>query len=69
VRVIDIVEPAPAAPVHAAPAKAEAPADVETPAPAPEPEPITTEPVVVGDPSKPKKGGWWARAKAGLTGQ
>jgi ribonuclease E len=66
VRVIDIVEPVPAAP-----AKAEAPAYVETPAPAPEPapEPITTEPVVVGDPSKPKKGGWWARAKAGLTGQ
>jgi ribonuclease E len=64
--VIDIVEPVPAAP-----AKAEALAYVETPAAAPEPapKPITTEPVVVGDPSKPKKGGWWARAKAGLTGQ
>ena len=30
------------------------------------PEPITTEPVVIADPSKPKKGGWWAKAKASL---
>ena len=28
------------------------------------PEPITTEPVVIADPNKPKKGGWWAKAKA-----
>ena len=60
-------EPAPqfvSVPVEAAP--------MASPAPEPEPAPIetvTTEPVVVGDPSKPKKGGWWARAKAGLTGQ
>ena len=70
-RVIDIQEPVAAAP---APAHESAPA-AATPAPAPEPvaepapEPITTEPVVVGDASKPRKGGWWARAKAGLTGQ
>jgi ribonuclease E len=32
----------------------------------PLPEPITTEPVVIADPSKPKKGGWWAKAKASL---
>ena len=30
----------------------------------PVPEPISTEPVVIADPSKPKKGGWWAKAKA-----
>ena len=34
--------------------------------PQPLPEPITTEPVVIADPSKPKKGGWWAKAKASL---
>ena len=56
-RKIEISEPAP---------RAEEPAPVAAPEPAPEP--VTTEPVVVGDPSKPKKGGWWARAKAGLTG-
>jgi ribonuclease E len=28
------------------------------------PELITTEPVVSADPNKPKKGGWWAKAKA-----
>ena len=71
VRVIDIAAPAlsePAAAV-AAPVAATAPEPAPLPAPAPVPEPVTTEPVVVGDPSKPKKGGWWARAKAGLTGQ
>lgn len=71
VRVIDIAAPAlsePAAAV-AAPVAAIAPEPAPLPEPAPVPEPVTTEPVVVGDPSKPKKGGWWARAKAGLTGQ
>ena len=33
------------------------------------PEPITTEPVVIADPNKPKKGGWWAKAKATLSGE
>ena len=33
------------------------------------PEPITTEPVVMADPNKPKKGGWWAKAKATLGGE
>ncbi len=32
------------------------------------PELITTEPVVSADPNKPKKGGWWAKAKASLGG-
>ena len=49
-------------------AKADAPAPEPVSAPEPAPEPITTEPVVVGDPSKPRKGGWWARAKAGFSG-
>jgi ribonuclease E len=38
------------------------------PVPAPLPEAITTEPVVIADPNKPKKGGWWAKAKATLGG-
>jgi ribonuclease E len=33
------------------------------------PESITTEPVVIADPNKPKKGGWWAKAKATLSGE
>ncbi len=32
------------------------------------PEEITTEAVVITDPNKPKKGGWWAKAKATLGG-
>jgi len=47
------------APISAEPAPAAEP-------PAPLPEPITTEPVVIADPSKPKKGGWWAKAKSGF---
>ena len=44
-----------------------------TDAPAPDtsekaPHQITTEPVVIADPNKPKKGGWWAKAKATLGG-
>ena len=35
---------------------------------APAPQSITTEPVVIADPNKPKKGGWWAKAKATLGG-
>ena len=35
---------------------------------APAPQPVTTEPVVIADPNKPKKGGWWAKAKATLGG-
>jgi len=46
------------------PVKATAP----EPVPAPLPEAITTEPVVIADPNKPKKGGWWAKAKATLGG-
>ena len=34
----------------------------------PAPQPVTTEPVVIADPNKPKKGGWWAKAKATLGG-
>ena len=58
------------APVAPAPA---APEPVITAAPEPVvarlPEPITTEPVVIADPNKPKKGGWWAKAKATLSGE
>jgi ribonuclease E len=36
---------------------------------APLPEPVTTEPVVTADPNRPKKGGWWAKAKASLGGE
>lgn len=35
---------------------------------APTPQPVTTEPVVIADPNKPKKGGWWAKAKVTLGG-
>jgi ribonuclease E len=64
VQPIRVAEPAPAP--EPTPQRDEPPV---ARAPEPEPEPVTTEPVVVGDPTKPKKGGWWARAKAGLTGQ
>ena len=43
-------------------------AQVAAPVLAPLPEAITTEPVVIADPNKPKKGGWWAKAKATLGG-
>ncbi len=43
-------------------------APVAAPVLAPLPEAITTEPVVIADPTKPKKGGWWAKAKATLGG-
>jgi ribonuclease E len=52
------------APVVAQQPSYEAPTHGEEPQPLPEP--ITTEPVVIADPSKPKKGGWWAKAKASL---
>jgi len=52
------------APVVAQQPSFEAPTHGEEPQPLPEP--ITTEPVVIADPSKPKKGGWWAKAKASL---
>jgi ribonuclease E len=52
-------EPNVAAPVAREPAPSSEP-------PAPLPEPITTEPIVIADPSKPKKGGWWAKAKSGF---
>ena len=45
-----------------------APVVEAVPAPAPAPEPITTEPVVIADPNRPKKGGWWAKAKASFGG-
>ena len=45
----------------------EAPAAAK-PEKAPAPQSITTEPVVIADPNKPKKGGWWAKAKATLGG-
>ncbi len=53
------------APVEAEPApevKAEAPAPV---APAPEPEPVVEE---TPDPNRPKRSGWWAKAKSALGG-
>jgi len=52
------------APVVAQQPSSEAPTHGEEPQPLPEA--ITTEPVVIADPSKPKKGGWWAKAKASL---
>ncbi|MFM8608166.1 MAG: ribonuclease E/G [Hyphomicrobiales bacterium] len=52
------------APVFAQTTSYEPPVQVEEPQQ--HPEPITTEPVVIADPSKPKKGGWWAKAKASL---
>jgi ribonuclease E len=45
------------------------PAEPVAPAITQLPEPITTEPVVIADPNKPKKGGWWAKAKATLSGE
>jgi ribonuclease E len=66
-RVTAPVEHAPvetAAPRYEAPR--EAPQVTREPEAQPLPEPITTEPVVSADPSKPKKGGWWAKAKASL---
>jgi ribonuclease E len=62
-RIVETVVAAPVAPV-AAPA-----VEPERAPPAPLPEPITTEPVVIADPNKPKKGGWWAKAKATLSGE
>ena len=68
-------QPRETAPVERAPvetsapryeAPREAPAMPQVPEAQPLPEPITTEPVVIADPSKPKKGGWWAKAKASL---
>jgi ribonuclease E len=50
------------------PVKAKTPEPEPMPMPAPLPEAITTEPVVIADPNKPKKGGWWAKAKATLGG-
>jgi ribonuclease E len=52
----------------AAPAPVKAEAVVAEPVAAPLPEMITTEAVVIADPNKPKKGGWWAKAKATLGG-
>ncbi len=58
--------PAPVAAPVAAPAPA-APEPVQEPAPEPI---LATEPVVVGTSGEgPKRGGWWARAKASLTGE
>jgi ribonuclease E len=60
------VEPAPRAPAEPV-AAASAPA---AEAPAPEPvQLVTTEPVVIGaQTDAPKRGGWWARAKAAISG-
>ena len=52
----------------AAPAPEKAEVVVTEPVAAPLPETITTEAVVIADPNKPKKGGWWAKAKASLGG-
>ena len=52
----------------AAPAPVKAEVVVTEPVAAPLPETITTEAVVIADPNKPKKGGWWAKAKASLGG-
>jgi len=57
------VEPAPA-PVAAAAPEPEAP--VAPPAPAAEPEVIVLTPP---DPNRPKRAGWWSKAKAALTGE
>ena len=64
-------EPAAEAPVADVPAAAEpeaAPVPVAEPAPEPV---VSTEPVVIGTPAedRPKRGGWWARAKATITGE
>ncbi len=58
----------PAVEAVAAPAPEEAKAAVEPPAPEPV---VATEPVVIGAPAedRPKRGGWWARAKASITGE
>jgi ribonuclease E len=74
-------EPAPPEPEPARAEASPAPAaERPAPPPAPEPEPepaatidysVTTEPVVVGteaEANRPKRGGWWARAKASLGG-
>lgn len=47
------------APVVAAAPRHETPYEAPKVESQPLPEPITTEPVVIADPSKPKKGGWW----------
>jgi ribonuclease E len=52
----------------AAPEPVKAEAVVAETVAAPLPEMITTEAVVIADPNKPKKGGWWAKAKATLGG-
>ncbi len=67
------------APAHDAEAAAQAPAAVEhkpaAPPEAPEaarPAPAARQPdlpaITEADPDKPKRSGWWARAKANLTG-
>ena len=70
------VEPAPpVAEVTQAPAPApkavqEAPQDaVEAPAPEPAPRPPELPVITQADPDKPKRSGWWAKAKANLTGE
>jgi ribonuclease E len=66
--VTEAAAPAPIAVQEAAPAE---PAAVEPRAPAPEPAPRPPElPVITqADPDKPKRSGWWAKAKANLTGE
>ena len=71
--VADMASPNAATPEPATPAGSEReparPDEVVPPEPEPEPEP---EPVAVvltpADPNRPKRGGWWSRAKTALTG-
>ncbi|MGO9428990.1 Rne/Rng family ribonuclease, partial [Rhodoblastus sp.] len=73
---IEATAPVAEAPVVPSPvAEAETPAPVATPesvAEKPAPAPVPTQPelpvITQADPDKPKRSGWWARAKANLTG-
>ncbi len=62
-----VVEPTAPEPVAAEPAAPE-PQPEEKPAKAPEPE-ITTPLIEVSDPNKPKRSGWWAKAKQVISGE